>query len=151
MTLKNELTNDPLNLGYAGKTDAERAAILNAASATITLSFQPKNVFLLMTAFSVVRIATDTGTDGQPLASKVGVKWQALIDQARAADPGSVISLAGMTSHVFGDPVADRIMSQAEYDALTTRVGTRAEVLFGQGSVITETQVGEARNEVSHV
>lgn len=150
-TLAEELAADPLSLGYAPlltvADDSAVAALLNARTGagtdTLTLARLPRNEWLAGTVSVAVRVEIGVGTDAQPLDAVARAKWRAVIEQARASDPGSLINL-GLLS-ILGDPVSDRVMAQGELDALTTRIGSRAEVLWGAGTIITPDQVGAAR------
>ena len=141
--LASELSTDPASMGYAALIAAGNVngivALINSltspGAATITLSSVPKNTFLAGTLAAAVRLGVGIGTDNQTqLSAAILAKWGAVFSQARAADPGSAIDLTLMTSAALGNPVTDLVMAQAEYTALTSRTGTRAEVLWGAGT-----------------
>src|SRR5438552_1527899 len=148
--LGTEIQTDPKALGYAALVaagqDADVAAALNARSgpgaATISLAAIDRNTFLKITTAAAIRVATGIGSDGAALAAGAAAKWGAVLAQARAADPGSQIDLTLLPS--LGDPSADRVMAPSELAALTTRTGSRAEVLFGPGTVVTPSDVSFA-------
>ena len=149
-TLETEIQTDPRALGYAALlaagNDAGIAALLNAVTgsgaATIALASIDRNTFLKITTAAAIRVATGIGSDGGALAAGAAVKWGAVLAQARAADPGSQIDLTLLPS--LGDPSADRVMAPSELAALTTRTGSRAEVLFGPGTIITPSDISFA-------
>lgn len=140
--LKTELTTDPANLGYAAMiadgNDDGQAALLNNTPAAVAFAAATKNSFLNSTAGAVVRLALGIGTDNAPLAVATATKWKALLDHSYNADfPIDLSVIAAM-----GDPVADKVMSAAEFASLTTRVGTRAELIAG--GPVTHTDVALA-------
>jgi len=149
--LKTELQNDPQSLGYANLAQAARdqaiADLLNAPGAgLVPLTEQTKNLFLRITTPAAIRLAVGVGTDNQQLEALAVAKWKTVLEQARAADPGSSINVSLVGANApLGDPVADKVMTSDEFLALTNRVGSRAEVLFGAGVVVTAEQVGAAR------
>ncbi len=150
--LNAELTADPQSLGFAALLadgdDEGLAALLDAVGSgsayTLTLATLDKNSFLTATTPAAVRLAIGgNGADGStPLTTVVIAKWSAVLAQARAADPGSQINLALLDQ--LGSPVTDNVMSQAEFTAMTTRQGSRAEVLFGAGTIVSSDDVAEA-------
>lgn len=147
-----ELAADPQGLGYAANTgvanDAANAALLNAltgnGAGTITVSTIDRNSFLNITTPAAVRLAVGLGSDNETqLSAGVVAKWSAVLAQARAADDGSQIPVDGISA--LGNPVTDLVMLESELAALTTRIGSRAEVLWGQGTVISAYQCSYAR------
>ncbi len=150
--LKTELTTDPAGLGYtapiAAGSDAGVADLINSIGSGSAYLLQlpsiDKNTFLTLTTPAAVRIGIgQTGADGStPLSAAAIAKWTAVLAQGRAADPGSQINLALIAT--LGSPVADNVMTSAEFAALTTRQGSRAEVLFGAGTVVTSDDVATA-------
>lgn len=133
-----ELSQDPTNLGYAAMVaignDDGIATLLNTTPAIIAVATVSKNDFLKATAGAAVRLALGVGTDGQPFASAVTApKWKALLDHSYAADPGSQIDLSVLPA--LGDPVAEKVLTAAEYGAMATRTGTRAELVCGVANV----------------
>lgn len=143
--LRQELTQDPLGLGYAGKRDAARAALLNAVVGPgawqADLPAVPKNKFLKLTVPAAVRLATATATDGTTLGPKIVARWQAVFGHVYHVDPATDIDLS-----FLAQAVADKVMTQAELDGVGVKTGSRAEKLFGVGTVISEQHIGEARN-----
>lgn len=146
-----ELGADPQKLGYAAPlaagADGAIADLLNAATgpgaATISLAALARNDFLIATSVVAVRLAVGVGSDGQtPLTTTVIAKWSAALTQARAADPGSGIDLAVI--QLLGNPVTDNVLTQAELTGITSRIGSRSEVLFGAGAVVNHADVSKA-------
>lgn len=65
---------------------------------------------------------------------------------ARTGDGADTLTLTHLPRNEWlAGTVSDRVMAQGELDALTTRIGSRAEVLWGAGTIITPDQVGAAR------
>jgi hypothetical protein len=157
LALKNEVANDPLHLGYSGKTDAQVAALgdslSSAGAATVTMTALSKNAFLAATVAAAVRCATGLDINNAALGAGIAAKWNAVLQQAQNADPGSLINLSLVESGALGSPVADKVMTQAEYNALVTRPGTRFEAAGVFSAALTDTlctvaeqDVGIARN-----
>jgi hypothetical protein len=145
--LKTEISTNPKSMGYSGKTDTQVAALLNAMTGvgaqTVTLLSTPKDTFLAGTVAASIRLTTGVGTDGAALAPLAVAKWSAVLAQAKAASSQASIDLTLLSA--IGDPVADKVMTDAEHAALLTRVGSRAEVVFSPGFVVTPLMVTEAR------
>jgi hypothetical protein len=153
-----ELSADPMHAGYAAPlaagADGAVAALLNATTGpgagALVLSFLAKNDFLIATSVVAVRLAIGIGADGQTtLADVVKAKWTAALDQARSADPGSSIDLAVI--QMLGDPVADGVLSTDELAKLKARTGSRAEVLFGAGSIVDHNDVSRALGNLGKI
>ena len=142
--LASELAADPATLGYAAQialgSDSGLLALVNSMTSTaITLTSQPKNIFLTAAAPAAVRLALGLGTDGNPISATLVTAWKAALTHSYAADPGSSIDLgviAALNAVAGTDPVTAKIMTQGEYLAMTQRPGTRAEVLFGAGVAV---------------
>ena len=144
---KAEIANDPKGLGYAGKSDAAIAALMNSivgpGAEAIALPSITKDAFLALTIPAAIRLALSVGADGQALDAAVVAKWSAVLEQAKATSSQGTIPLTMLSA--IGDPVAERVLNQGELAALTVRVGSRIEKLEGASTVITAQQVGEAR------
>lgn len=80
-----------------------------------------KNEFLTLTASAKLRLDLGlTGADNQTqLNVNVIAKWKSAIDRADNADPATPIDLQLVSA--YGNPVADNVMTQAEYNALFIR------------------------------
>jgi hypothetical protein len=149
--LNQELASDPFSLGFAplatSGSDSGLAGLLNAvrsgADFLLTLTYLDKNQFLTATTPAAVRLAIGFGADDATgLTTAVVAKWNAVLAQARAADPGSQVNLGLLQQ--LGSPVADNVMTADEFAAMTRRQGSRAEVLFGPGTTITSDDVATA-------
>lgn len=150
--LKSEITTDPKSLGLAGKSDAEMASLLNAPNA----AFMAVNPLLPLTALGI-------------WAAKTGVR--AKVEQAALNNVSPVQSpclairdlLVTMNGPPFDVSNADNqamvaalvsagVMTaeqQTELAALGNKSpASRAEVLFGVDTIISERDVGLARNNL---
>lgn len=137
--LKAELTTDPLKLGYQGwinrGADFDVATLLNALSGAGASAVSPsaisKDAFLRATAAAAVRCKANVGTDSQPFSNPVvAVAWYEAVVQARAAEGSIDLTLVSALEAICGgDPVTVKVMTEAEYAALTSRTGSRAEAI----------------------
>ena len=80
-----------------------------------------------------------------------GLVLGASLEVTRALiDVNDELSMLGFPSSssrgvsVLGDPVGDKILSQAEFNTLTSAMGSRAEKLFGIGTTISNSDVSKA-------
>lgn len=143
--LKTELTTDPQKLGYAQwiakGADADLALMLNALTGAGASSVSPtsvsKDTFLRATAAAAIRCKANVGADGQPFSNPVvATAWYEAVVQARSANsPIDLTLVSALESICGGDPVTVKVMAQAEFAALTTRTGSRAEAIGFFGSV----------------
>ena len=160
--LASELNADPSSLGYADLLSRkDRVALLavlawvrdgstpcpannmTGAAVTLTLSVIPKNAFLTLTTAAAVRLALGVQANGStPLSATLVTTWQTVLTQARAADPGSNIDIGLIAT--LGNPVTQGVISQAEYNAIYTRFGSRAEQLFGSGVAVSQSDLQAA-------
>lgn len=151
--LKTELATDPAQLGYAQwiekGADEDLAVMLNdlggAGATQVGLTSISKDAFLRATASAAVRCKALVGTDAQPLNQLVATAWYEAVVQARAAGGSIDLTLvAALESICGGDPVAVKVMSQAEFDGMTKRTGSRAEAIGFFDSL------GEIPQKVTH-
>ena len=138
--LQAEITNDPLQLGYAGKTDKQKAALLNlktgVGAGTITNSQVEKSFFLINIAPALLVLAA------KDAAAKD--KWDRILRVIESVDSVSVNSVTIQT--ILAIAKADGLIDDTTIAAITTRTGSRAEVLFGENVAISESDIGTARN-----
>lgn len=140
LALKSEIESDPKGIGYAthirGGACGTIADLLNATTGpgagTITLAWQRRDPFLTGLIGPLLVLATkDSATQA---------KWDRILATLRAAewiDVSKAIQLLGLAQ-------ADGLIDDDGIAALTTRVGSRAEVLFGDGASVTYQQVAQA-------
>lgn len=140
VALKTEITTDPLALGYAGKSDAEIADLLNLPRATITI--RRANI-----APNEVLEAIDS-RDFDAAPNAIHVAWFESITQLRTIrlenDDGSATRALGNLRRLL--QAADTQGSRTRLAALATRIGSRAEQLLGGGVTVTHIDVADARN-----
>jgi hypothetical protein len=138
--LKNELVNDPTARGYAGKQDNACTALLNEIQAGITIR---RNDI----APNEVLEAIDT-RDFQTTLATAECSWFESVTQLRtlrlSLDDGSDTLVLGNLKRLLQNPGPQ--LSRARVIALANRSGSRAEQLFGRGTVVTDADVGAARN-----
>ena len=146
--LTSELTTDPMKLGYANylTSDIAQAGLLNArtgaGSGTVThiaLSRGDWDALLIPMDDLVV---SGLNTSGTALAAGVQAKWLARIAAFRAGDP--MVSVSIMTP-LLNSAVTDGILTTASITAITTRLGSRAEILWGVGTSVTPKDIAIAR------
>ena len=141
-SLKTELTDDPLSLGYSTfqseGSDSGQADLLNSltgqGAATITLAVMDNASFV--TAFLPYLPAIFTlSAAKQAFYTAV---WNAILLMP-------TIRLSnGNVSGLMSQAVADGILTGPQAQALTQRTGSRAEVLFGQDTVIQHADISRA-------
>lgn len=138
--LKNELVNDPTARGYTGKPDNQCTALLNELQGGITIrrtDIAPNEVLE----------AIDT-RDFQGTLTTAECSWFESVTQLRSLrlslDDGSDTLVLGNLKRLLANPGTQG--SRARIIALANRQGSRAEQLFGRGTVVTDADVGAARN-----
>lgn len=139
--LKTELTTDPKGLGYAANltstNDVANAALINATSgagaAVVPLIAVPKGQLLLGITPLLMQLASGQTTAGATTSAATTAKWQMLFQALQAADPTLVVA---QILPMLNDAVTDGLTTSTAVTALTTKTGSRAEVLWGAGTVI---------------
>ena len=146
--LKTELTTDPKAMGYAsqlGISDIAIATLLNATTgngaATISISSMTRGEWDAQLIPMEDQVTTGTNLSGTTLSAAVIAKWNARISAFRGGDPA--ISVAVMTP-LLNSAVSDGLITSAFITQITSRIGSRAEVLFGEGTVIDHSDVSKA-------
>lgn len=137
--LKNELTADPLAIGYATMSDAAAADALNLVRATITVrrkDILPQEVLEAIDSRDFV---------GTP--NPAHVAWFESVTQLRAMrlenDDGTETTTLGNLRRLLSSPTPQG--SRARLTGVVTRQGSRAEQLFGTGAAIEHIEVAQAR------
>lgn len=150
ISLQTEITNDPTNLGYSGKSDLDKATILNTANSGY-ISFNP---LLPLTSLGIW--AAKTGV-------RASVEKAALDNTSPVQSP--CLAIRDLLVTMGGPPfdignvdnrtmisglVATSIMTLTQANDLISLGNkspcSRAEVLFGVGTIISEQDIGIARN-----
>lgn len=147
--LNTELTTDPAALGYApylNISDNECAALLNAltgpGAVTISLPSQTKGAILKGCVPGTDQLATGVNLSGVAISAATTNKWLHRFNAIRSGDP--VLALDTEMMGLLGQLVTDGLMTQAQIDAITKRVGSRAEYLWGAGTVVQPSDVMRA-------
>lgn len=142
-----EIRTDPQALGYAAPLAAGQdgviADLLNAVNPAyvVSLSIIDKGDFLIGMLPAASALA------GQDAATQAN--WDRMISIACAnntIDVGNAAVQAVLTA-----AVQQNLLSQAQADAVTKRAGSRAEVLFGAGTVVTHTDVARALGNLGKI
>jgi hypothetical protein len=140
--LKNELNKDPKGLGYAQYiatgNDVYLAAKLNdpagPGAELITIAFLPRAKFLFgMASSAIVLAGKDTATQN---------KWDRLLGFAQSVD--SIEMASPVIQGILQYAMADGLVTQEQVDGFSKRKGSRAEVLFGENTTVTHTDVAIA-------
>lgn len=130
--LKVEITTDPANLGYAGKTAQQIVNLINAAKAGVTYAqIVPKPVVFSITTTALFRIA-QMATDKQ-------TAWYQIMANIRSLDQG-IIPSEPTIQDMLTKAIADGVLTAGErtaLEALGIRTGSRAEELWGERTVVT--------------
>jgi len=137
--LYTELTTDPAAVGYASAVTAGNdnacAALLNAPSAAVvTLTSIGKGALLRGIIPALDQLASGVDVNASALTAQIQSKWNNRFAALRAGD--DVIALDAPLMVMLGQLVTDNIVTQAVIDAFSKRTGSRAEVLFGAGTVV---------------
>lgn len=139
-SLHTEITTDPVGIGYAAVTgqDQAQANLLNAltgpGAATITLASMPRDDFMRGITPGVIALAS--------VSASLQSKWDRLLGIVRAAT--SVAVSASDIQALLGQMVTDGLMTQLQINTFTQRTGSRAEVIFGSGTVIRAIDVAQS-------
>jgi hypothetical protein len=141
--LKAEITTDPKGLGYAPfvqpGSDNSIMALLNdptnaKGQGTVAMPSLSKDQFLLATAPMLFTLVG--------LSAAIQAKWTPILEHLRAADQLDFTSAT--VQALVTAAVADGLLTQAQATALNQRMGSRAEVLFGAGTVLTNRDISFA-------
>ncbi len=150
--LKTELLTDPQTYGYAAALAAGEpetaAALLNKVrdgtdgETAITVNRGLIEPMELMEAIDI----RDLSIGGQLNATLVGSWLESVL---QSLQPIRLRTTAGVKTRTRDN--IDRVLgttngSQARFDALAVRNGSRAEQLFGEGTIITPQDIATARN-----
>lgn len=134
VTLKNEINTDPKALGYAGKSDYDTSVLLNTVGASNETIFTKYLAFEDFVA-AIVRADYDALT-GLPLAYLNNV----LLGPGVRIESGNA-TLRSQIAALFPAGTTTR----TNLTNAASRSASRAEVLFGEGTYITDADVAKAR------
>lgn len=140
ISLNTEVKNDPASLGYAGKTDEQIAVILNTIGSGTAADGKSYNIFrndILPKEIVNCIEATDFSAATQLIISKLELLFVA------APIDATLANVRANFQNIFSGASAT---TKSALSAVAQRNGSRAEVLFGTGTVINATDIGIARN-----
>lgn len=136
VALRNELETDPNSYGYAGPyaegDNGTLCVLLNEVRAGITVD--------VPTLTAAQMQAAVVGSEFGALADVKQRAWQCVL--ACGEIPVDNSNIRAQVSSIWGAGTTTR----SNLVALQTRTGSRAEELFGAGTVINHHHVAEARN-----
>lgn len=136
--LKSELQNDLAGLGYATPLEAGNlttvAALANGPGGEVYLTSVSKGQF----AFGLLPLLANLAKTDAATQSR----WDRVLQPLLALD--SIDLTDTNVRAVLGAAVKESLLSRKQLAALTTKLGSRAEVLFGVGTVVTFQDCAEA-------
>ncbi len=143
VALHSELVNDPKAIGYANLITlgncAQLANLINAASGpgagTLTLSSIAHDDFIA--AILPLLGAFDATLATLPAAKQT--YYDGIMGMLESSQ--AVLPAAPGTQQIFGAMVSDGLLTAAEVTTLTTRACSRAEVLWGEGASVSQSDV----------
>ena len=146
--LKTELTTDPLGLGYASTlptSDIATASLLNSltgkGTATITIPLFSRGELLALLIPLEDQLSSGVTISNTALTQLVLNKWSGRFDALRSGD---TFIATNIIIPMLNSAVTDNITTTAFIAQITTRTGSRAEVLFGAGTVIQHSDISKA-------
>ena len=146
--LKTELTTDPLGLGYASTlptSDIATASLLNSltgkGTATITIPLFSRGELLALLIPLEDQLSSGVTISNTALTQLVLNKWSGRFDALRSGD---TFIATNIILPLLNSAVTDNIATAAYITQITTRTGSRAEVLFGAGTVIQHSDISKA-------
>lgn len=130
--LANEINNDPMTLGYAGKSDYEIATILNTAGASGETLFK---------SYTLVEdiIACIVRSEYDALAAAGKTYLNEVVLKSAKVKTGNE-TLRNQIGGLFAAGTATR----TNLIAVASRAASRAEILFGEGAYISDQDVATA-------
>ena len=146
--LKTELTTDPLGLGYASTlptSDIATAALLNAntgkGAGTIMVPSYSRGGLLALLIPLEDQLSSGVNISGVAFTQLVLTKWAGRFDALRSGDPviATVVILPMLAS-----AVTDGLTTTAYVTQITNRICSRAETLFGAGTVVQHQDISKA-------
>lgn len=147
--LKNEILNDPQQLGYSNflpqRNDVELAGLLNQVRSGDDYKVQKGRVsrdsFVEDTASVVysLMVALDSGNNRAQF-------WLNVFDRL-VSNSDTINSADANLNYILDQMISDNLLTSNQKDAIILRQGSRAEVLFGQVVLIND--ISNALNEVS--
>lgn len=140
-TLKTEIQNDPAGIGYAAfvtaENDAGLAGALNLVRAGASYSIFKSSIPIKDVIANIV--AADFATLTTLQIEKLQLLFAGNTSGLDATDLNTRSIILGIFSGMT--------TTVSNLTTLAKRQGSRAEVLFGMGTVITDHDIGRARND----
>lgn len=137
--LKNELTTDPTSLGYVGQPDNVCTGIINLARAGITINRADITPQELLEAIDIRDFNATNAT--VPACA-----WFESLTQMKSIRLRNDDNTTTRSRTNLNRMLDDTQGSQTRFTTLQTRQGSRAEQLWGRDTVITDADIGAARN-----
>ena len=153
--LHDELVNNPASLGYGNwpeaDNDAEVVALINAltgpGAGTITRKLIDRNEIIYgIEPGECIQVSTDTAPDGVFSDTERWYLSMLLRDQTVDANDEEVFAGLLRLFPTEGARPGFRGTSRANIQSTLQRTGSRAEVLWGEGKIVTISEVGHAAN-----
>lgn len=138
--LKDELTNDPTGLGYASKPDNQCSAAINALNAAISINRADIAPAELLEAIDI--------RDFNANATTPACSWFESVTQAPRIRLRNDNATATRIRSNLNRMLDDAQGSQTRFNALQVRQGSRAEQLWGAGTVVTDADIGYVRTQL---
>ena len=137
--LKAEIRDDPKGRGYANKSDAQIADLLNApGTESMPRGMVDRNTLVGDLAPVVMTLVQ------QAASNPKAAGWLAIYDRLLA--PKDTVNLQNaVVQQMFAQIAADGFMSVAQHDALLNDPASRAQWLLGAGVVVTPDDARNAR------
>lgn len=146
--LKTELTTDPLGLGYASTlptSDIATAGLINALTgkgmATIQVPSFSRGALLALLIPLEDQLSSGANVSGAAFTQLVLAKWSGRFDALRSGDPQIPTALI---LPLLNSAVTDGLTTAAYVTQITTRTGSRSEVLFGAGTLVQHQDISKA-------
>jgi hypothetical protein len=142
-----EISADPKALGYAGQSDGGVESLINAktgpgaAPLDIPGMLVTRNAFAYVFAPAALQLETWTRTEPTNATYLKYADWYAMLKGSAATN----VAISGAIAALLQEMVGDGLITQAALTALTTVLGSRAEVLGQPGDYIDHLQVAAAR------
>ena len=147
--LKNEILNDPQQIGYSNflpqRNDVELAGLMNQIRSGDDYKVQKGRVsrdsFVEDTASVIyeLMVALDNGNNRAQFWLNVFDRLVSNSDTINSADTN--------LNYILDQMISDNLLTSNQKDSIVLRQGSRAEVLFGRAVLIGE--VSDALNEVN--
>ncbi len=145
-----EILTDPLGCGYAGYLsitanggDLGIVNLLNSQSGVgsqqVPINTMEKGQFLLSVAPWLLSISD------RP--ANIQAKWDRILLVLSGA-PNTINVSSDTVKLLFNAAIADQIATKSQVDSISSRNGSRAEVLFGVDTVVTSYDVAHAMGRI---